>query len=81
MQQIERRLSFAVTHISKPDVFCDGVIFYVTKSMLFFNDGPNIVWKNPLKALESRNTIPTLIWKTFGNGLGEVTYVFSIRML
>lgn len=84
-QNIEKRLSFATLHIGKPSDYWDDVIFCdETKMMLYYNDGPNRVWRQPLKALENRNIIPTvkfgklsvMVWGCISSkGVGDLAFI------
>lgn len=84
-QNVEKRLSFARMYIGKPNDYWDDVIFCdETKIMLYYNDGPNRVWRKPLKALENRNIIPTvkfgklsvMVWGCISSkGVGDLVFI------
>lgn len=58
---INKRFSFAKEHVLYPIEYWDDVIFCdETKIMLYYNEGPNRVWRKPLEALCYKNIIPTV---------------------
>lgn len=82
---VEKRLSFATMLISEPVDYRDDVIFCdETKMMLYYNDGPTIVWRKALTSLEKRNIIPTvkfgklsvMIWGCISSrGVGDLAFI------
>lgn len=82
---VEKRLSFALTHISHPIEYWDDVVFCdETKIMLYYHDGPQRVWRKPLTALQNKNIIPTvkfgklsvMVWGCIcSKGVGEIRII------
>lgn len=82
---VEKRLSFALKHVNEPNDFWSDVIFCdETKIMLYYNDGPNRVWRQPLKALENKNITPTvkfgklsvMVWGCISSqGVGNLVFI------
>ena len=57
---VEKRLRFAIEHVSHPPEYWDDVIFSnETKIMLYYHDRPKGVWGKPLTALQNKNRITT----------------------
>lgn len=88
VQNISKRLTFAVKHDSLPTEYWNDVIFCdETKIMLYTHDGPNKVWRKPLTALQNKNIIPTvkfgklsvMVWGCIScRGVGEIKIIPEI---
>ena len=84
-RNIEKRLTFAQEYINQPNDYWKDVIFCdEVKIMLYYNDGPNKVWRKPLQALENKNLIPTIkfgklsvmVWGCIlSHGVGDLVFI------
>ncbi|XP_032589211.1 uncharacterized protein LOC116804683 [Drosophila mojavensis] len=56
----KKRLTFARMYGNQPNSYRDDAIFCdESKMMVYYNNGPTREWREPLKALEKKNIIPT----------------------
>ena len=57
----KKRLQFSTEHISlPPEYWVDVMLSDQPNIMLYYHDGPQIVWRTPLTALENKNLISTV---------------------
>jgi len=81
---IENRLTFAIKMQHQPEDYWNNVIFCDETKMMYYNDGPNRVWRKALTALGNRNIIPpvkfgklsVMIWECISSrGAGDLAFI------